>query len=190
LNIREKKIPEQISFIEFIDLNILPEIEAELSKVSTSELKPYDIGREVNDITFHFRFFRLQGSQQSKSSALCYLFNYKYILSNLFPEVLSSVDLGKDVFVAILDEKDSLLYSQPNYQVKNYLAADNFTQLSGGCKVALFDPNGKSTEQLVGKERLLYLILFMGIIIVMLIGIILMVHAVMYESEISRMKKV
>ena len=41
-------------------------------------------------------------------------------------------------------------------------------------------------EQLTGKEKQLYLMLFMGIIFVMLIGIILMVRAVIHESEISR----
>jgi len=54
--------------------------------------------------------------------------------------------------------------------------------------VALYDPDGKSIEQLAGKESQLYLILFLGIIVVMLIGIILMVHAVIRESEVSRLK--
>lgn len=188
LNKREKKILEEINSIEFIERNVLSEIESELGKFSTSDLRPFDIVREVNDTTFQFRFFRLPGSEQLKSSTLSYQFDYKYILSTLFPEVLASVDLGKDVFVGILDEKDSLLYSQLSYPVNKFLAADNFTQPSSGWKVALFDPEGKSIEQLTGKERLLYLLLFLGIIIVMLIGIILIVRAVIHESEISRMK--
>jgi signal transduction histidine kinase len=52
----------------------------------------------------------------------------------------------------------------------------------------LFDKEGKSIEQLVGKEKQLYLMLFAGIIIVMLIGIVVMVRAVIHESEVSRMK--
>jgi signal transduction histidine kinase len=52
----------------------------------------------------------------------------------------------------------------------------------------LFDNEGKSIEQLVGKEKQLYLMLFAGIIIVMLIGIVVMIRAVIHESEISRMK--
>jgi signal transduction histidine kinase len=72
--------------------------------------------------------------------------------------------------------------------VSGYLVAENFSQLFPAWKVALFDPDGKSIEQITGKERRLYLTLFLGIIVVMLIGIILMVHAVIHESEISRMK--
>jgi signal transduction histidine kinase len=52
----------------------------------------------------------------------------------------------------------------------------------------LFDKEGKSIEQLVGKEKQLYLMLFAGIIIVMFIGIVVMIRAVIHESEISRMK--
>jgi signal transduction histidine kinase len=66
--------------------------------------------------------------------------------------------------------------------------SDNFSKLLVNWKVALFDKEGKSIEQLTGKEKQLYMMLFAGIIIVMLIGIIVMVRAVIHESEISRMK--
>jgi signal transduction histidine kinase len=54
--------------------------------------------------------------------------------------------------------------------------------------VALFDQDGKSIEQLVGRERKLYLALFIGIIVVMLIGIVFTVRAVIHESEVSRIR--
>jgi signal transduction histidine kinase len=98
------------------------------------------------------------------------------------------VELGKDVFVGILGDKDSLLYIQHNHPISNYLVAENFSQLFVNWKVALFDKEGKSVEQLVGKEKQLYLMLFAGIIIVMFIGIFIMVRAVIHESEVSRMK--
>jgi signal transduction histidine kinase len=119
---------------------------------------------------------------------LGYQFNKDYILSTLFPGILTSVELGKDVFVGILGDKDSLLYIQHNNPVSNYLVADNFSKLFVNWKVALYDKEGKSIEQLVGKEKQLYLMLFAGIIIVMLIGIVVMIRAIIHESEISRMK--
>jgi signal transduction histidine kinase len=120
--------------------------------------------------------------------ALAYQFKTGYILSDLFPGVLSSVELGKDLFVGILDHNDSVLYLQQNLPVSRYLVAENFSRQFAGRKVALFDPDGKSIEQLTGKEKQLYLMLFIGIILVMLIGFILMIRAVNHESEISRMK--
>jgi len=189
LLIRKDRLLEQIRFIEFISKNILSELESELRKGSPSELLLHNISREVNDSTFQLSFFKLPAAfQQSRLLVLAYQFEKGYILSDLFPGVLASVELGKDVFVAILDENGSLLYLQRSLPVSKYLVAENFSQLFAGWKVALFDPDGKTIEQLTGKERQLYLILFIGIIIVMLFGIILMVRALIHESEISRMK--
>jgi len=189
LLIREERLLEQIKFIELINKNILPEIESELKKGSPSELQLHSISREMNDSTFQLSFFKLPTvSQQSYLLALIYQFKKEYILSVLFPKVLASVELGSDVYVGILGEKDSLLYLQQNLPLSRYLVAENFSQQFTGWKVALFDPDGKSIEQLTGKEKQIYLMLFLGIIMVMLIGIILMVRAVIHESEISRLK--
>jgi signal transduction histidine kinase len=54
--------------------------------------------------------------------------------------------------------------------------------------VALFDQDGKSIEQLVGRERQFYLMLFAGIIVIMLTGIVFTVRAVIHEAEMSRIK--
>jgi len=189
LIIREERLMEQIRFVEFINKNVLPEIESELSKGFPSELQLHNISREVNDSIFQLSFFKLPAAfYQSRILSLAYQFKKEYILSNLFPGVLSSVELGKDVIVGILSQNDSVLYLQQNLPVSGYLVAENFSQRFTGWKVALFDPDGKSIEQLTGKEKLLYLILFAGIIVLMLIGIILMVYTVVHESEISRMK--
>ncbi len=189
LMIRENSLLEQIRFIELIHQNILPKIESELRREVPSELQSHNISRKENNSTLQLGFFKLPAAfQQSELVALGYQFEKEYILSNLFPEVLRSVELGRDVFVGILGDKDSLLYLQHNYPLTNYLVAENFSQIFVDWKLALFDRNGKSIEQLVGKERQLYLILFIGIIFVMLIGIIVMVRAVIHESEVSRMK--
>ena len=126
--------------------------------------------------------------QQSELSALGYQFNKEHILSVLFPEILASVELGKDEFLGILGDNDSLLYIQQNHPVSDFLIAENFSQPFVHWKAVLFDREGKTIEDLVGKEKQLYLILFAGIIIVMLIGIVVTVRAVNRESEISRLK--
>jgi signal transduction histidine kinase len=189
LKIVENKLLEQIRFIELINKNILPEIEYELSHEVPSEFQSFNISRNENDSTLQIGFFKLPSVfQKSELFALGYQFNKDYILSTLFPEILTSVELGKDVFVGILGDKDNLLYIPHNNPVTNYLVADNFSKIFVNWKVGLFDNEGKSIEQLVGKEKLLYLMLFAGIIIIMLIGIVVMVRAVIHEAEISRMK--
>jgi signal transduction histidine kinase/tetratricopeptide (TPR) repeat protein len=189
LKIVENKLLEQIRFIEIINQNILSEIEYKLNHEAPFELQSFNISRNENDSTFQIGFFKLPSAfQKSELFALGYQFNKDYILSTLFPEILTSVELGKDVFVGILGDNDSLLYIRHNNPVSNYLVADNFSKIFVNWKVVLFDNEGKSIEQLVGKEKLLYLMLFAGIIIIMLIGIVVMVRAVIHEAEISRMK--
>lgn len=186
---RESKLLEQIRFIELIHKNIVPEIESDLKQGTSSELQPQHISFQENNSKIQLGYFRLPSAfQQSQLLALGYQIKKDYILSNLFPEVLASVELGSDVFVGVLDEKDSLLYLRHNRPISNYLVAENFSKLFVTWKVALFDRDGKSIEQLVGRERRLYLTLFVGIIAVMLIGVFVTVRAVIHELEISRMK--
>jgi signal transduction histidine kinase len=186
---QENKLLEQIRFIEFIYQNVLTEIESDLKNGTSYELQPRHISRIENNSTLQLGYFKLPSAlQKSQLIALGFQIDKDYILSDLFPEVLTSVELGNDVFVGILGEMDNLLYPQDNRQISNYLVAENFSQLFVNWKVALFDRDGRTIEQLVGRERQLYLALFIGIIAVMLIGIFVTIRAVIHELEISRMK--
>ena len=189
LRLRESKLREAISLIELISKNVYPEIESGLRQVSSSGSQLNYIPREEKNSAFQIGFIKLPESIRNlQTAALGYQFEKDFILSDLFPEVLTSVELGRDVFVGILDKNDSLLYQQLGHQVSKYLVAENFSKAFSDWKVALFDSEGRSIEQLTGKEKQFYLMLFIGIIIVMLIGIILIVRTVIHESEISRMK--
>ncbi len=186
---REGKLLEQIRFIKVIHKNIVHEIESNFKRGTVAELHPQHISWQENNSTLQLGYFKLPPTfQQSQLLALGYQIENEYILSNVLPEILNSIDLGRDVFVGILDEKDSLLYPQQDGSVAKYLVSENFTQLFVTWKVALFDQDGKSIEQLVGRERQLYRALFIGIIVVMLIGIVFTVRAVIHESEVSRIR--
>jgi len=161
---RGKKLLEQIRFIEIINQNILAKIESNLNHITSSELQPQHISFRENNSTHQIGYFKLPSAfQKSKLFALGYQIEKDDILSNVFPEVLASVELGRDVFMGVLDEKESVLYPRHNRPISNYLVAENFSQLFSNWKVALFDRDGKSIEQLVGRERRLYLSLFVGI---------------------------
>ncbi len=182
--IKENRLLKEIRFMEYIIQDILPNIEAELRNGGLIEIPSLDILQNGNKPTSQIGFFKLPASyQQSESLVMGYRFEKDYILSNLFPEILSTVELGKNVLVGVLNEKDSLLYIQQNSSLSNYLVIDQFSQLFVNWKVGLFDKDGKSIEQLVGKERRLYLILFLGIIFVMIIGFVILVRAVYSVSK-------
>jgi len=187
--IRRNRMFERIRFIELIHQDILSQVESNLRTGSHSESPFHNISQEEGDSTLQLGFSTLPLTyQQYQLLAVGYQFENDYILSDLFPEILTSVELGKAVFVGILGEKDSLLFIQQNLPISNHLVAENFNQHFVSWQVALFDGSGKSIEQLTRNERLLYLVLFTGIIFIMLIGIVFMVRAVIHESEVSRMK--
>lgn len=185
----ETKLSDKISFVKFIDQDVLPEMLSELRKGSPSDLRSHYISREVNDTMFQFSYFKLPAAfKKSRLLAIGYQLDNEYILSDIIPEVLTSVELGRDILVGILDQNNDLLYIQNEQQLPEYLVTAGFSPQFDGWKVALFDPGGRSLEQITGKEKQLYLILFAGIIGVMLIGIFLIVGTVMHETEVSRLK--
>jgi signal transduction histidine kinase len=189
LLIRGDRMLEHIKFFELIHQDILSEVESNLRNGSHSDSPSHNISLEEDDFALQLGFSKLpQAFQQYQLLALGYQFESAYILSDLIPEILITVELGKDVFVGILGGKDRLLFIQQNLPVKNHLVAENFNQIYVSWQVALFDRTGNSIEQLTRNERVLYLVMFTGIIFIMLIGIVFMVRAVIHESEVSRMK--
>jgi signal transduction histidine kinase len=184
-----RKILEQSSILAFIKQNMLLEIRSDLRDRQSSVSKSRILSAEESNSTMQLGYFRLPDTfQQAKILAMGYEFDMDIILSSMFPEILNSIDLGRDVYVGVLDKNDSLLYLQQNLPITNYLVAESFSRPLLNWKVALFDPDGKSIEQIVGNEQRLYLILFVGILFVMVVGIIVMVRAVIHESEVSRLK--
>ena len=188
LRAREEKLLEISGFIHLVDNKILKEILPEPGHQSSSEIQ-HMIFNMGPDSVIEIGFFKLPPSSHiTELTGLGFQLNEKYILTELFPEVLTMVELGKDVTVGILDETNNLLYFRDHQRVFEYLVAENFTQSFSAWKVALFDKSGKSLEQLAGREKRLYLTLFVGILAVMLFGIIILARAVIHETEISRMK--
>lgn len=186
---KEANLLEKIRFITLVDQVVLPEMLSELRKGSPSELRSHYIEREIGDTLFQFSYFKLPAAfQKSELLAIGYQLDKEYILSDLIPEVLSTVELGKDILVGILDQNNDPLYIQNEHRLPEYLVTAGFSYQFDGWKVALFDPDGKSIEELIGQEKQIYLVLFAGIIAVMLIGIILIVRTVMHETEVSRLK--
>ncbi len=185
---REEKLLEQAEYIHLIEGEILEELMPDLERMSSSETR-YKLFPSGPGPAIGLNYFRLPPSiQQAQFKALSFQFDENYLLTELFPRLLSTVELGKELEVGILNENDSLLFIQNNLQISKYLVAGNFTQFFLTWKVVLFDTAGKSIEQLAGRERQLYLALFIGILTVMLIGIIVLARAVIHETEISRMK--
>ena len=188
LKIKEKQLLELIALMDNIHKYLLNEIRSDLNSTVSSDIK-HRLFKIKPDSAMELGYFQLPPTpRQSELIALGFQFNEEYLLNKLFPGVLSSIELGKDISLGILNEKDSLLFHTETHHVTQYLVAENFKHSFYAWKVALFDRDGKSVEQLAGGEKRLYLIIFLGILAVMLIGLIILARAVIHESEISRLK--
>lgn len=199
LNILKKEIPgtmkqraarimEEAKFLQLMHGSILEQLSSDLQHPSSSEIMYSSFPSEPGP-AIQLNFFLFPAAAESAHlKALAFQFDEENLLQEIFPKALSEVELGKDVTVGILNEKDSLLYIQNDFLPAGYLVTVNFTRFSDSWKVALFDTRGKSLEQLAGREKNFYLGLFIGILAVMLMGIVILARAVVHESEISRMK--
>ncbi|RLD56843.1 MAG: hypothetical protein DRI97_06620 [Bacteroidetes bacterium] len=184
----DEKIVTQSELILFLEDRIIEEVISGLNHLASSEIKHRTFTEQLIP-TIELGYFLLPTTtQQPLFRALVFQFDEGYLLTQLFPQVLSTVELGKDIVPGILNENDSLLYFHNNHQVSGYLVAENFSQYFSRWKVALFERSGKSIEQLTGRERHLYLGLFIGILAVMLLGIVILARVMIHESEVSRMK--
>jgi signal transduction histidine kinase len=184
----EGRIMDQSSYIHLIEDEILGGLMSELKHLTSSEIHHRSY-QEGSGASIELACFLIPTPVlESQYLALAFQIDKDYLLTEIFPRELSAVELGKDVTVGILNEKDSLVYLQNDLQLSSYLVAEDFTQKLIPWKIALFDSTGKTIEQLSGRERHIYLGLFIGILAVMLMGIVILARAVIHESEISRMK--
>ncbi|MDP2885358.1 MAG: ATP-binding protein [Ignavibacteria bacterium] len=186
---REKKLFEEFGFIRRIHQNLAPQVLSEISREIISELVLRRIPLILNDTIIEISYFRLPASfQRFNITAIGYAIDEEYLASMLLPGILGAVDLGKDLVVGILGSHGTPRYLQKNVPTSKYLMAENFSKTFSTWKVALFHPDGKTVEELVGREKHLYLALFLGIVAVMVIGIVFVGRAALHEVEASRMK--
>jgi signal transduction histidine kinase len=186
---QERKLLEELEFVRRIHQTLVPQVFSEMSHETFSGVAPLRITLPLDDSIIEVNYLRLSSSfQRLEISAIGYAIDEDYFVSTLLPRVLGAVDLGKDLVVGILDPHGTPRYLQQNVPTSQYLMAENFSKTHSTWKVALFHPDGKTIEELVGREKDIYLTLFVGIVAVMVIGIVVIGRAALHELEASRMK--
>ncbi len=186
---QEKKLLEECEFVQRIHQTLVPQILPEMNREIGLESTPMRLTLPLNGSMIEVNCLQLPGSFQGLGiSVMGYAHDEEYFVSTLLPRVLGAVDLGKDLVVGILDPHGTPRYLQKNVPTSKYLMAESFSKTFSTWKVALFHPDGKTIEELVGREKGIYLALFLGIVAVMVIGIVVVGHAALHELEASRMK--
>ncbi len=186
---RESFLDEEIGFIELVRQNILPQIQMARWRGSLSEMQPRYSSERFHDSAVQIGYLMLPSSfRQSHIVSFGFEIDKQYLIVDLLPRILSTIDLGKDVVVGIVDEKAEIQYPRDRSGIWDHLVAENFSQIFPSWKVALFHREGKTIDALVEKDKQIYLGLFVGIMLVMLVGMVITVRAASHELEVSRMK--
>lgn len=189
LSQQEAAIVSQIRAINVFIEKVLSKVTLDSELSAQTELQPQHIFAHSNNESLQFGFMRLPGSvNEQRFTGLAYQFRPDFVTNQLLANVLKSADLEPNVIVAFLNEHDSLLSVPQGIKLSSQLASDNFSEVFPDWKVVLFDRHGQSIEELAGSERKLYLSLFVGIIVVMSIGIVVTVRAAAHEAELSKLK--
>lgn len=186
---RERSILDQVEALILFAEKFVPKIRSDPEFGARPDLQPQHLFISSNRVPHQVGFLKPPAVLQQKGIvALGYQFRLTYLTAELLPGIFKSAGLEPNIAVAVLDERDSVLYAQDGLPPVNRLAADSFSELFPSWKVILFDRQGRSEERLVGSERTLYLSLFVGIVLVMAVGIFLTVRAAAHEVELSQLK--
>jgi signal transduction histidine kinase len=185
---REKELFENIHFLEWVRETLVPQIQPGSIGNSISQPQRH-LSAKLDNVLVQFGMCRLAAAPPASAAAtLGYQLDQEYIVTGLLPTILSRVDLGKDVGVGIVDEVGRVRFPQVNHQVSKHLAAESFSLILPGWKVVLFHREGKSIEELVRKEKRIFLAFLFGTVFLMAAGVFLTVRAAAHELEVSRMK--
>jgi len=178
---------EDIRRLEWIRDALLPQITTLSSENSSRSLQGH-VSEKYDGASVQFGYFQMSTSSKGLEATLGYNLDGDQIVSDLLPRILNNVNLGRDIGIGILDEIGKFRFAQMEFSGSAYLAMESFDEILPFWKVVMVHSDGKSVDELVSRERWVYLALLAGTFLVMITGILLTVRAAVHELELSRLK--
>lgn len=114
----------------------------------------------------------------TREIGLAYELRMSYLEGPLLDRVLRTVDLGRDLNVAVVDPK--------NLRSGALLYAD--IDVLTGWRVGLFHRDGHSIQQLAARQRFIYGIFIAGMILILIVGIAFTARASAREAELAQLR--
>lgn len=189
LNVRELKIYEQDSIAYVIRKNILPKLDISLLKQSQGIPQLQQLQYRDKDSVYMLGYFLIPGSSWETESFFVFQFNKGYLFTTILPEIIKQINLENNLSAGLIDDKDNILYIHDSLMYKQkYLMTEKFSQIITPWRIALFNLEGKSLDQIIDREKQQSFLLFGVTILVMLIGLIVIVITALHEFRVSQMK--
>jgi signal transduction histidine kinase len=183
---QEEIIRGECKFIQFIQQKCSHSIHSELKSSEAAGQSIHYLSPVFQGQVLFLRYFLLPSASQSL--VLGYQINQKYFITNKLQEIIRSSDLGRQFVPAILDEQDSVIYQQEKIVSGHPLIVEHCSSVLPTWRVAFFDRNGKTIDDIVAAEKRFYIILFIGTVILMVVGIGITVRTAAHEIQMAQMK--
>jgi signal transduction histidine kinase/tetratricopeptide (TPR) repeat protein len=170
----------EVAELDWIRTQMYPRVRAELTarEAQTSDARHAVIGARL------IGYLRLSGNASDIPAVFAYEVRPDFVSGPLLAQVLKTVDLGSAVHVSVLRRDGAPV--DPNGVHRTPLAEVEFLPSIPEWRVALFDNEGRSIPQLVGRERWIYGALLGGMLIVMCVGVALTVRASARATQLAR----
>jgi signal transduction histidine kinase len=169
----------EVAELDWIRTQMYPRVRAELT---AKDAQPSDARHAVIGGRL-IVYRRLSGHSSDVPAAFGYQVRPDFVPGSLLAQVLETVDLGSAVHVSVLRHGAPV---DRNGADRTPLAEVELLPSIPEWSVALFDNEGRSIRQLVGRERWIYGALVGGMLMVMCVGVALTVRASARATDLAR----
>ena len=182
--LKEKEI-RQLQVVSYLELSKRTVME----QINTESSFSREIIQDEEGKSFQVACVTLSPSNpQAPDYQLVYEIDKDFVLANVLPEVGSEENIGGRNRVGIVYEEESLVFPQETPAPSLGLASENLVQYFPWWELVLFDTTGKTVEDIIRREKLLYGGALFGVFILILGGAGLTLRAAVHEAEAARIK--
>lgn len=186
---REQAMRKEIQFLRSVQESIDREMITELTKPGMSNRSSQFVSPQLGHQLILVRYMLLPPViSGSVPAVLGYLVNLDYVLHAGIQNIVQTSIVGKGLIVAILDGSDHIVYKQEDISISHPLVLQEFSHVLPSWKLALYDRNGKTLEEIVAAEKRFYTLLFVGTILLMIVGVGITARSAAHEIQTMRIK--
>jgi len=128
------------------------------------------------------------GSGDPATTVLGYAIRPEYVAGPLLAAVLKTVDLGGQLRLEVVNHHDLSRGRSSDERGPRALALADLETLLPGWSVGLFHRDGRSIDQIARRDRWVYGVPIVAMVVVLILGVAMTLRASAREAELSRLK--
>ena len=127
-------------------------------------------------------------NSQVPHNRLVYEIDQRFVLENILTEIGKKDDIGRRNRVGIVSEEGSFVFPEGTPLPSLGLASETLVDYFPWWRLVVYDTEGKTVEQIIRREKLLYGGALLGVFVLILGGALLTLRAAIHETEAARLK--